>query len=88
MEFMGFAAMPAITVICYLIAEAIKATSLDSKWLPIICGVAGLVLGVGGMYFMPGFPASDYMTAAAVGIVSGLAATGVTQAFKQLTTKK
>ena len=34
---------------------------------------------------MPEFPASDYLTAAAVGIVSGLAATGINQVYKQLT---
>ncbi len=36
------------------------------------------------MYTMPEFPAADYMTAAAVGIVSGLAATGADQIAKQL----
>ena len=33
---------------------------------------------------MPEFPATDYITAAAVGIVSGFAATGVNQVFKQM----
>ena len=36
------------------------------------------------MYLMPDFPATDYITAAAIGIVSGLAATGAHQAAKQL----
>ena len=36
------------------------------------------------MYIMPDFPATDYITAAAIGIVSGLAATGANQAMKQL----
>lgn len=34
---------------------------------------------------VPDFPATDYITAVAVGIVSGLAATGVNQVYKQLT---
>jgi len=34
---------------------------------------------------MPDYPAQDYITAVAVGIVSGLAATGVNQVYKQLT---
>ena len=42
-------------------------------------------LGVLGMFVMPEFPATDYMTAVAVGIVSGLAATGINQVYKQLT---
>jgi hypothetical protein len=33
---------------------------------------------------MPDFPATDYMTAVAVGIVSGLAATGVNEAVKHI----
>ena len=42
------------------------------------------VLGVVGMMIMPEFPATDYITAVAVGIVSGLAATGANQIVKQL----
>ena len=45
----------------------------------------GGVLGVVGMYTMPDFPAGDILTAIAVGIVSGLAATGADQLGKQLT---
>ena len=41
-------------------------------------------LGVVGMFIMPDFPANDYLTAIAVGIVSGLAATGANQVYKQL----
>jgi hypothetical protein len=33
---------------------------------------------------MPDFPAGDYITAGAVGIASGLAATGMDQMVKQL----
>ena len=44
----------------------------------------GGLLGIPGMMFMPDFPATDYMTAVAIGIVSGLAATGVNQAMKQI----
>ena len=76
--------MAAITVICLLIGQAVKATRLDNKWIPIICGVCGMALGIAAMYIMPEFPATDYITAAAVGIVSGLAATGINQAAKQI----
>lgn len=81
----GIASVAAITVIAYLIGELVKASGLDNKWIPIICGAAGGVLGVMAMLSgVPDFPAGDYITAVAVGIVSGLAATGVNQAAKQL----
>lgn len=75
----------AITVICFLIGQVVKASVLDNKWIPIICGAFGAVLGVTGMFIMPEFPATDYLTASAVGIVSGLAATGINQVYKQMT---
>ena len=81
----GIQAIPVITVIVFLIAEAVKATPLDNKWLPVICGAVGGILGVVAMFLMPEFPAKDYLTAVAVGIVSGLAATGAHQIYKQLT---
>lgn len=80
----GIASVAAITVLCYLAAQGLKATSIDNKWLPAICGALGGVLGVAGMYVMPEFPAADIITAAAVGVVSGFAATGVNQMYKQI----
>lgn len=80
----GIASVAAITVICYLVAQSVKATSLDNKWLPIISGTVGGILGVIGLYVMPDFPSNDILTAVAVGIVSGLAATGINQIYKQL----
>ncbi len=85
MDFMGITSVVSITVICYLAAMVIKLTPLDNKWLPVICGVLGGLLGILSMYFMSGFPADDIITSVAVGIVSGLAATGANQVFKQLT---
>lgn len=81
----GIASVAVISVICYLIGMIIKATGLDNKWIPCICGVAGAVLGVvAWVISVPDFPATDPLTAVAVGIVSGLAATGINQAVKQL----
>lgn len=77
----------AITVICFLIAEGIKATALDNKWLPIICGTMGGILGVVAMKVIADFPATDILNAIAIGIVSGLAATGLHQAGHQLNGK-
>ncbi|WP_270471682.1 phage holin family protein [Hungatella hathewayi] len=81
----GIASVAGITVICYLSAMAVKATEVDNKWLPVICGLIGGILGVVGMFYMPDFPAADIINAVAIGIVSGLAATGINQAYKQLT---
>ena len=81
---LGIAAMPAITILCLLIAQGVKATAIDNKWLPVICGLCGAVLGVVGMFTMPDFPAHDLLTSAAVGVVSGFAATGAHQVVKQL----
>jgi hypothetical protein len=83
MDILGIASVAAITIICFLAAEAIKATPLDNKWLPVICGVLGGILGVVGWKYMNDFPANDILTAIAVGIVSGLAATGAHQIYKQ-----
>ena len=85
MEFMGITGVAGIVVICYLVGLVVKATPWNNnKIIPIVCGMAGAALGVAGMYVMPEFPATDPITAVAVGIVSGLAATGADQAVKQL----
>lgn len=78
----GFASIPAIVVICYLIGAAVKASGIDNKFIPIIVGAFGGGLGVVGLLTMTNFPAADYLTAIAVGIVSGLGATGVDQITK------
>lgn len=84
MEF-GIATVVVITIIVYIIALGIKATALDNKWIPLICGVLGIGLGIAALYLgVPDFPATDPLTAAAVGGASGLAATGADQVFKQL----
>ena len=87
-EGLGIAGIPVITVIVFLVVEAVKATALDNKWLPVIAGAFGAVLGIVAMFIMPEFPAKDYLTATAIGIVSGLAATGAHQIYKQLTKSK
>ena len=83
MEF-GFAEIPAIATICFLIGMTVKASPIDDKWIPITCALFGGVLGVLSMIAMPDFSASDPVTALAVGIASGLSATGVHQVYRQL----
>lgn len=84
----GIATVASITALCYIAGLIVKASGLDNKWIPIICGLFGIGLGIMALYIgVPEFPATDPMTAAAVGAVSGLAATGIDQAVKQITSK-
>ena len=81
----GLTTCVAIVVIAYIIGIAVKnIEAIDDKWIPVICGIVGAPLGVLALRIVPDFPATDYLTAVAVGIVSGLAATGINQVFKQL----
>ena len=79
-----FAQIAAITVICFLIGMAAKASPINDKFIPVIVGCCGAILGVVGLYTMPSYPADNVIDALAVGIASGLAATGFHQIGKQL----
>lgn len=81
---LGVTGVAAITVICLLVGQSVKASGIPNKWIPVLCGVSGLLLGMAGLYLMPDFPAEDHITAAAVGVASGLAATGANQVFQQM----
>lgn len=75
----------AIVVITYLIGLTAKVIpGIKDELIPVIVGVSGGILGVIGMYVIPDFPAQDLLNAIAVGIVSGLASTGVNQVYKQI----
>lgn len=74
----------AIVVITYLVGLGAKNIStIKDEVIPVIVGVCGGILGVVGMFVMPDFPAHDILNAIAIGIVSGLASTGVNQVWKQ-----
>ena len=82
----GIASFAGIAVICFLVAEIVKAADVETKWLPAVCGVTGAILGIAALYLgVADFPAGDPLNAIAVGVVSGLAATGAHQTYKQLT---
>ena len=87
MEFslFGIIGVAAISVICYLVGMMSKVAPLEDKYIPVVCGLSGAILGVVGFFVMPDYPANDIITAIAVGIVSGLAATGANQIYKQFT---
>lgn len=81
----GIATVLAITVLAYAVGALVKVSKINSEWIPVICGVVGIGLGLLGFYLgMPDFPANDPITAAAVGAASGFAATGINQVGKQL----
>lgn len=82
------ATVASIVVICYLIGMIVKASTLNDRWIPICVGIAGGLLGVVGITVIPDYPAGNLMDAVAVGIVSGLASTGVHQIGKQLFTEE
>lgn len=84
----GIASVASIVVIVWLVGQVVKATPLGNRWIPIICGAVGLGLGLLGYGLnIPDFPANDWYTAAAVGIVSGLSATGITETVKKLSSR-
>lgn len=83
-----FVSVPAIVVVCYLIGLCVKTFGGDKveKFIPCICGICGAILGIVVFYTIPDFiGATNWITALAIGIVSGLSATGANQVYKQLT---
>lgn len=88
MDIMQIGTVLAIVVITYLVGLAAKTIpTIKDNYIPVIVGVSGGILGVVGMYVMPDFPENDVLNAIAIGIVSGLASTGVNQAYKQISAK-
>ena len=75
----------AITVICLLIGQFLKGVKFkNTDLIPVICGLMGGILGLLGMNLISDFPAHDPITAIAIGILSGLAATGLFEVYHQL----
>lgn len=87
--FTNVASMAAIVVIVELIAYVYKTkTSADNKWIPVVCMVAGAILGVIAWIVYPAiYPATDAFTALAMGIGSGATAVagyeGIVKNFKK-----
>jgi hypothetical protein len=81
--------VPAIIALCYLAGLGLKAVGNETldKFIPACCGVIGTILGVVAFYTIPNFiPGDNWLSAAATGAVSGLAATGINQIYKQCST--
>lgn len=86
MELFGMTAVASISVVAYLAGLAVKASPWNNNQLiPLVCGCVGGLLGLLGYYYhMEDFVVQDPITALAVGIVSGLSATGLNEMGKQL----
>lgn len=85
MSTFDFVPVAGVAVICYLIGMGIKISPIDDKWIPLLVGVCGGILGVVGLLTgMAEFGSEHVINAIAIGIVSGLGATGLDQTFKQL----
>ena len=89
-ELTSFASIPTIMAICFFIADAYRwlITGKDGKikslkaiaFIPILCGLVGLILGVWAYYVNPDIIHSDNaLAAAATGLSSGLASVGLRQ---------
>lgn len=84
MSTFDFVPVAGVAVICYLIGMGIKISPIDDKWIPLLVGVCGGILGVVGLLTgMAEFGSEHVINAIAIGIVSGLGATGLDQTFKQ-----
>ncbi|MCL1791429.1 MAG: phage holin family protein [Peptococcaceae bacterium] len=84
----GFVTVPFISLMCYFLGMIIKTTPLDSRYIPILCGMFGALLGALSFFAMPEIIGGDLFTSIAVGLSSGLAATGVHQVSVQLSEKR
>ena len=83
---LGISSIPAIMVICVLVANIVK-TFQEGKYakdIPIFCGVFGMLLGLVCYFVAPNLiAAEDPITALAIGVASGLSATGAYEVVKQ-----
>lgn len=83
--FAMFPTIGAIAVICFLLGEALKLTTLPTKTVPVLVALAGGVLGVAGHFGgVLDLVNITLMDAIATGIVSGLVASGGYSLVKNL----
>lgn len=91
MEYVG---IPSIIIICYLVGELFKLLILKKKskykYIPIIVGITGGILGVISYYISPNIVLNveSPLVAISIGILSGLASTGSNELIKQIIKKE
>lgn len=79
---------PGITIFIYFVAEFLKKmvlkTDKQKRWLPFICAMIGIVMAIVIYFVYPkGSTATNVIEAFATGALSGFAATGFNQLYKQ-----
>lgn len=73
-----------IVILCLLVGMVAKnIKKIGDDWIPSIVGVVGGALGLVCFFTISSFPATDWLDAVSIGIVSGLASTGAHQAIMQ-----
>lgn len=86
--FSMFPIVGSIAIICFLLCEMIKLTTVDKAWVPVIAGVLGGVLAVvGAVIGIPVFAGVTIFDAIATGILSGLGASGAYDVFESMKDK-
>lgn len=88
MDELGIIGYGAITAIAFFVGFVIKQTALPDKWIPVFTLATGAGLGL--MCFYGGVEdyALNVIEGIARGIVSGAAATGIHQIWRQLSGDK
>lgn len=82
---LGIEGVAFLVIMCLLVGMIVKNTSLDNKWIPVICGCFGAAMSTFAFACGVDVHATNYFEAAAIGIVSGLGAVGCHRVVKQLT---
>ena len=91
MQYLG---IPSIITICYLIGEISKLLILKKKknykYIPIIVGISGGILGLISYYISPEIVLNvkEPIIAISLGIVSGLASTGSHEMINKIIKQK
>lgn len=84
--FAMFPTVGAIAVICFLVGQTVKTTSIPTKFVPVIVAIVGAVLGLVG-HFIGVLELANVgiFDAVATGIVSGLVSSGAFSLVKNIT---
>lgn len=74
-----------IAAASFVIGETVKRLEINNKYIPLIGGVVGILLGI----LIPNiFPNRDIITSGVMGLCLGWAATGGFETIKQLKKKE
>ena len=84
MDELGIIGYGAITAIAFFVGFVIKQTPLPDKWIPVFTLATGAGLGLMCFYGAVQDYAVNVVEGIARGIVSGAAATGIHQIWRQL----